>query len=76
MHSTPARFPAPNSAPPQPTLYLHGRTDGCMGIELVDGLEDDLAPGSKVVVFDEIGHFMQLEDPTLVNKTIIDFLAS
>ena len=46
-----------------------------MGVELVDGLEDDLAPGSNVVVFDKIGHFMQLEDPNLVNKTITDFLA-
>jgi len=56
-------------------LYLHGRTDGCMGVELTEGLEADLSPGSKVVVFDDIGHFMHLEDPALVNGTIVDFLA-
>ena len=66
---------AGRSVPPQPTLYLHGRTDGCIGVELADGLEDDLVPGSKVVIFDHVGHFMQLEDPALVNKTIVDFLA-
>lgn len=63
------------SAPPQPTLYLHGRTDGCIGVELADGLEADLSADSKVVIFDDIGHFMQLEDPALVNRTIIDFVA-
>lgn len=66
---------AGGTVPNQPMLYLHGRTDGCMGVELADNLEPELSPGSKVVVFDEIGHFMQLEDPALVNQTIIDFLA-
>jgi len=67
---------ASNDAPPQPTLYLHGRTDGCMGVELVDGLEAELSPGSEVVVFDGIGHFMQLEDPERVNSTIVSFLTA
>jgi len=66
---------AGRGVPPQPTLYLHGRTDGCIGVELTAGLEADLAPGSKVVIFDDIGHFMQLEDPDLVNRTIVDFIA-
>lgn len=65
---------AGNAVPDQPMLYLHGRTDGCMGVELTDGLEAELSAGSKVVVFDNIGHFMQLEDPALVNQTIVDFL--
>ena len=63
-------------APPQPTLYLHGRMDGCVGVELADGLEAELAPGSTLVVFDDLGHFMQLEEPELVNRTIIDFLTN
>ena len=66
---------ASNEIPTQPMLYLHGRTDGCIGVELADGLEADLSAGSKVVVFDDIGHFMQLEDPELVNRTIVGFLA-
>ena len=65
---------AAQTAPPQPTLYLHGRTDGCIGVEVADGLEAELAPGSDVVRFEDIGHFMQLEDPQLVNQTILEFL--
>lgn len=67
---------AGSSVPAQPLLYLHGRTDGCIGVELADGLAEELSAGSQVVIFDDIGHFMQLEDPDLVNRTIIDFLAS
>jgi len=66
---------AGKDGPPQPTLYLHGRNDGCIGVALTEGLEDELSPGSKVVVFDNIGHFMQLEDPDLVNNTILKFLS-
>lgn len=62
--------------PTQPMLYLHGRNDGCIGVEVADGVESELAPGSKAVTFDHLGHFMQLEDPALVNATILDFLAS
>lgn len=61
-------------APPQPTLYLHGRNDGCIGVGLSDGLESELATGSRVVVFDELGHFLHLEDPTSVNRAILGFL--
>ena len=72
------RFAAWDSAgqapPPQPTLYLHGRNDGCISAELAEGLETELSPGSNVVVFDDIGHFLQLEDPQRVNATIVDFL--
>lgn len=60
--------------PPQPTLYLHGQMDGCIGFEVAEGLETELSPGSRLVLFDSLGHFMQLEDPALVNETIIDFL--
>jgi pimeloyl-ACP methyl ester carboxylesterase len=54
--------------------YIHGRNDGCIGFEVADGVEADLAPGSKTITFDDLGHFMQLEDPTLLNRTIVDFL--
>lgn len=62
--------------PTQPMLYLHGRNDGCIGVEAADGVESDLAPGSKAVIFEDLGHFMQLEDPSLVNTTILNFLAN
>lgn len=67
---------AGGTVPTQPMLYLHGRNDGCIGVEVAEGIEAELAPGSKAVIFDDLGHFMQLEDPTLVNTTIVDFLAS
>ena len=66
---------AGGAIPTQPMLYLHGRNDGCIGVEVADGVADDLAPGSKVVVFDDVGHFMQLENPALVNETIVQFLS-
>ena len=65
---------AGQAPPPQPTLYLHGRNDGCISAELAEGLEAELSPGSNVVLFDDIGHFLQLENPQLVNSTIVDFL--
>ena len=67
---------ASGQMPTQPMLYLHGRNDGCIGLEVADGVESEMSPGSEMVVFDDLGHFMQLEDPELVNRTIIDFLRS
>jgi len=63
-------------APPQPTLYLHGVTDGCIGIEVADGADDVLtAPGSRVERIDGAGHFLHLEQPDVVNRLVVDFLA-
>lgn len=63
---------------PQPTLYLHGATDGCMGAELVDeGVLASLpADGSRYEVVPDAGHFLQLEQPTVVNRLIVDFLTA
>lgn len=56
----------PDSPFPQPWLYLHGRNDGCVGVEL--------APDNAVVV-DDSGHFLQVERPDEVNRLVLDFLA-
>jgi pimeloyl-ACP methyl ester carboxylesterase len=62
---------------PQPTLYLHGRDDGCLGVELTDGAVAHLpGAGSRVELVDGAGHFLQLERPDVVNPLIIDFLSS
>lgn len=63
-------------AMPIPMLYFHGKTDGCLGIELIDenALETALGPGGEYVFVDGAGHFMHLEKPDEVNAKIIDFL--
>jgi pimeloyl-ACP methyl ester carboxylesterase len=65
---------AAGQMPPQPLLYLHGRDDGCIAPSVAAGIESTLGEGSQMVVIDDAGHFMHLEQPELVNATIIDFL--
>jgi pimeloyl-ACP methyl ester carboxylesterase len=69
-----AALAASSTVPPQPALYLHGRDDGCMGIDAMGPVTDFLAPGSKMVVIDGAGHFAHLEQPDLVGDAIITFL--
>lgn len=62
--------------PPQPLLYLHGRTDGCMSPTLAATSDQHLTvPGSRTVMVDGAGHFLQLERPDVVNAEILAFLA-
>jgi pimeloyl-ACP methyl ester carboxylesterase len=56
---------------PQPTLYLHGGDDGCIGVDLVRGAERHLAPGSRMLVVEGAGHFPHLERPEEVNRHIL-----
>ncbi|MEO6987672.1 MAG: alpha/beta hydrolase [Aquihabitans sp.] len=69
---------AAGSSPlPMPVLYLHGRSDGCMG---VDAIDDSAAaslphPASRIDLVDGVGHFLHLEDPDRINRSILDFLA-
>jgi pimeloyl-ACP methyl ester carboxylesterase len=65
---------AGEATPPQPTLYLHGTTDGAMGIDVIGPVTDHLADGSELVVLEGVGHFLHLERPELVNDHIIRFL--
>lgn len=62
---------------PQPTLYLHGADDGCLGVELVNGAAAALpTDGSRVEIVEEAGHFLHLERPDVVNPLVVDFLTS
>jgi len=60
---------------PKPTLYLHGRNDGCMLLSSIGNPLDFLAEGSRVEVVDDAGHFMNVERPEVVNRLILEFLA-
>jgi pimeloyl-ACP methyl ester carboxylesterase len=62
--------------PAVPTLYLHGDLDGCLGIELTEGVEAGLpVPGSRFEVIPGAGHFLQLEAPEEFNRRVLAFLA-
>jgi pimeloyl-ACP methyl ester carboxylesterase len=61
--------------PPQPTLYLHGDTDGCFSLPAELDVAATLAPGSKYVRVPNAGHFLHLERPELVNANVLEFLA-
>lgn len=61
-----------------PTLYVHGRNDGCLGFELIDeqALKDALGPDGEYVFIEGAGHFMHLEKPDEVNGHIVRFLSA
>jgi len=62
--------------PTQPMLYLHGRNDGCIGVEVAE-LAASLTPANITVeIIDGAGHFLHLERPDVVNGRILSFLAT
>ena len=58
-----------------PSLYLHGINDGCIGSDLVNGMEENFED-LTVRILDDCGHFLHLEKPEEVNKIISEFLSS
>ena len=62
--------------PPQPTLYLHGSADGCIGVDLARGAERLLAPSSRMIVIERAGHFLHLEQPAEVNAHILAWISA
>ena len=61
---------------PKPTLYLHGRDDGCMLLSSIGSPLDFLAEGSEMEIVDGTGHFLHLERPDVVNRRILGFLTA
>src|SRR6185436_20157645 len=58
-----------------PTLYLHGRNDGCIGAELAAGMEAYFERGLRQVIVEGAGHFVHQERPAEINRLILEFLA-
>jgi pimeloyl-ACP methyl ester carboxylesterase len=65
---------ATSGVPPQPVLYLHGRNDGCLGVDLTAGAATFLSPESRVEVLDGCGHFLQVEKPAEVNRLVLEWV--
>jgi len=66
---------AGSAVTPQPTLYLHGRTDGCIGVELAEAATPFLtSEGSRLEIIEGAGHFLHLEKPDEVNALIVEFV--
>ncbi len=59
----------------QPTLYIHGKNDGCIGLEVAESVSV-FSPWANVQIIEGAGHFMQLEKPAEVNKLIIDWVTA
>lgn len=60
-----------------PALYLHGRDDGCLGVDFAEPTAAHLThERSRVEVLDGVGHFLQLEDPDRFNQVVIDFVSA
>jgi len=59
----------------QPHLYLHGRNDGCIGADVAEAAAAMAPPNITVEFVDDAGHFLHLEQPSVVNARILEFLA-
>lgn len=65
-----------SAVPSQPLLYLHGRNDGCIGIDVVESARAMLPANVIIEIADRAGHFLHLEQSDFVNKRICQFLRS
>lgn len=61
--------------PKVPLLFLQGAADGCLDRRWAARIGGRLPQGSRVVVVEGAGHFLQLERPEAVNAAILDFVA-
>lgn len=62
------------SAPRLPTLYLHGTDDGCATPQYAQWVERVLPDGSELAIVEHAGHFLQLDQPDVVARHIVDFI--
>ena len=63
------------AVPSQPTLYLHGIDDGCIGESVADLAAAEVGPNVTVEKVADAAHFLHLERRDTVNQLITEFLA-
>ncbi len=59
-----------------PTMYFHGERDGCIGLELTEGMEQFFTKGFEKFVVSDAGHWAHLEQPDEVNRRLVEFLTA
>ena len=52
---------------------LFRSNDGCIGVEVAESARA-MCPWARIEIVEDAGHFMQLEQPAVVNKLIVDFV--
>ena len=63
-------------APILPSLYLHGRDDGCMTSAFTYWTETVLPAASGAAIIDDAGLFLQLEQPEKGAELVLGFIGS
>ena len=63
------------AAPRRPLLYLHGARDGCIDRRAALVATGALPDGSRVEVVPGAGHFVPLEQPAVVARAVLAFVA-
>jgi pimeloyl-ACP methyl ester carboxylesterase len=58
-----------------PTLYVHGKEDGCVGVEVSEGMEPLFSGRFRRAVIEGAGHFVHWEKPAEFNRAVLEFLA-
>lgn len=59
-----------------PTIYLHGERDACVGPEIARGQEAHFSALFEQLILAAAGHFLHLEQPQVVNETIVQWLGT
>ena len=57
-----------------PTLTFHGANDGCVGVDLVAGMDAFFPKGLRLEIVPGTGHFLHQERPDVVNPVLLEFL--
>lgn len=57
-----------------PALMFHGANDGCIGVDLIAGMDAFFSKGLQLEVVPGAGHFLHQEQPDVVNPKLLAFL--